>query len=187
MGRSRRKYQKSRAKVKVGLPKKHPHVFKPAFTLPPKLRSLIEQTHSEWDDQASVIHNYKHFGFVSNPNLLNVRSRNSKVVESVSLQLPCPDADVTDADLDPGSDLEEDDLKSALGKLRRDGQTAPLQPLTTIQRKHIARLIENYGDNYQAMFMDTKLNSMQHSVGTLEKLCTRYHMYKDKNPMLLPS
>jgi nucleolar protein 16 len=25
------------------------------------------------------------------------------------------------------------------------------------------------------MFMDTKLNAMQHPVGTLKKLCERYH------------
>lgn len=35
------------------------------------------------------------------------------------------------------------------------------------------------------MFMDIKLNKMQHSVATLEKLCKRYHMYKDKNPLLV--
>lgn len=37
----------------------------------------------------------------------------------------------------------------------------------------------------QRMFMDTKLNAMQHSVATLEKLCRRYHMYKDRNPLIL--
>ena len=37
----------------------------------------------------------------------------------------------------------------------------------------------------QRMFMDTKLNAMQHSVATLEKLCRRYHVYKDQNPLIL--
>ena len=106
------------------------------------------------------------------------------------------------------------DLKSALGKKRKDGKNAPLKPLTTIQRLHVFKLVEKYGDDYQVgceflfiseflnpldflalvshvhivlqhMFMDTKLNSMQHSVATLEKLCKRYHMYKDKNPLIL--
>ncbi|KAL3648024.1 hypothetical protein CASFOL_008992 [Castilleja foliolosa] len=76
-------------------------------------------------------------------------------------------------------------LKSALGKKRIDGKQAPLQPLTTIQRVHISRLVEKYGDDYKSMFMDIKLNKMQHSVATLEKLCKRYHMYKDKNPLLV--
>lgn len=105
------------------------------------------------------------------------------------------------------------DLKTALGKKRKDGKSAPLQPLTTIQRVHVGRLIEKYGDDYevsfsftyfwiwviafvffffsslkvvlQRMFMDTKLNSMQHSAATLEKLCKRYHSFLDKNPLIL--
>nr|GMD60938.1 nucleolar protein 16 [Ipomoea batatas]GMD66746.1 nucleolar protein 16 [Ipomoea batatas] len=181
MGRSRRKYKSSRAKVRVGLPKKNPHIFKPAFNVPPKLRSLLDP-HSQWDEKGSVIENYKSFGVVSNPNLLGVRSRTSHIVESDSLQVPPPaSADDADSDaefqpLDSGSDLEEDDLKSALGKKRRDGQTALPQPLTTMQRVYVRKLVEEYGDDYQRMFMDTKLNKMQHSVATLEKLCKRYHI-----------
>ncbi|KAE8009497.1 hypothetical protein FH972_005931 [Carpinus fangiana] len=195
MGRSRRKYKKSRTKVQVGLPKKNPHVFKPAFTLPPKLRALLDLDPPKWDDKASVIQNYKSFGVVSNPNLLGVRSRTSHIIESDSLQVPPPsrkkpeaEAEAESAELEPldsGSDLEEDDLKSALGKQRRDGKSAPPQPLTAIQRLHISRLIEKYGDDYKRMFMDTKLNAMQHSVATLEKLCKRYHMHKDKNPLIV--
>ncbi|KAF8015097.1 hypothetical protein BT93_H0788 [Corymbia citriodora subsp. variegata] len=197
MGRSRRKYKKSRPKVQVGLPKKNPRVVKAAFNLPPKLRSFIRDSVSggdiEWDDMGSVIRNYKSFGVVSNPNLLGVRSRNAHTVESGSLQVPPPPqpssdeaAEAADCDIiDSGSDLEEDDLKSALGKKRRDGKSAPPQPLTAMQRVHIGRLIEKYGDDYQAMFRDMKLNAMQHSVATLEKLCKRYHMHKDKNPLIL--
>lgn len=177
--------------MRVGLPKKNPNVFKPAFSLPPKLRSLVN---SHWDDKGSVIDNYKSFGVVSNPNLLGVRCRTSHMIEMDSLQVPPPqkpaptsddDADAFEDLDDSGSEVEEDDLKSALGKKRRDGKSAPLQPLTTIQRVYISRLVEEYGDDYQSMFMDTKLNKMQHSVATLEKLCKRYHMYKDKNPLLV--
>lgn len=179
--------------MRVGLPKKNPNVFKLAFSLPPKLRSLVN---SHWDDKGSVIDNYKSFGVVSNPNLLGVRCRTSHMIETDSLQVPPPkklpptsddddDADAFEDLDDSGSEVEEDDLKSALGKKRRDGKSAPLQPLTTIQRVYISRLVEEYGDDYQSMFMDTKLNKMQHSVATLEKLCKRYHMYKDKNPLLV--
>ncbi|KAI7984144.1 hypothetical protein LOK49_LG15G00225 [Camellia lanceoleosa] len=188
MGRSRRKYKNSRTKVRVGLPKKNPRMFKPSFSLPPKLRSMIDSSDPKWDDQGSVLDNYKSFGVVSNPNFLGVRFRTSHIIESESLQVPPPAADSTVSEFDPvdsGSDLEEDDLKSALGKKRRDGKSAPLQPLTTMQRTHIGRLVEKYGDDYQSMFMDTKLNRMQHSVGTLENLCKRYHMYKDKNPLIV--
>lgn len=44
------------------------------------------------------------------------------------------------------------DVKSALGKKRKDGKTASLQPLTTIQRVYIGRLVETYGDDYQVYF-----------------------------------
>ncbi|KAK9201844.1 hypothetical protein WN944_017052 [Citrus x changshan-huyou] len=178
MGRSRRKYKRSRTKVRVGLPKKNPHLFKPAFSLPPKLRSLVDEL-PQWDGKASVIQNYKSFGLVSNPNLLGVRSRTSHIVESESLQVTQP-SDVPANEFEPidsGSDLDEDDVKSALGKKRKDGKTASLQPLTTIQRVYIGRLVERYGDDYQAMFRDTKLNAMQHSVATLEKLCKRYDIF----------
>ncbi|XP_059294974.1 uncharacterized protein LOC132048039 [Lycium ferocissimum] len=195
MGGSRRKYKRSRTKVRVGLPKKNPNVFKPAFSLPPKLKSLVN---SHWDDKGSVIDNYKSFGVVSNPNLLGVRCRTSHMIETDSLQVPPPNKKQKPMDMDDdvdgfqdlddsASDVEEDDLKSALGKKRRDGKSAPLQPLTSIQRVYISRLVEEYGDDYQSMFMDTKLNKMQHSVATLEKLCKRYHMYKDKNPLLVGS
>lgn len=93
-------------------------------------------------------------------------------------------------------------MKSALGKKRRDGKAASLRPLTAMQRVHVGKLIEKYGDDYQvlftlmccqfsssisflvfaykvilqAMFMDTALNAMQHSVAALKKLCERYYV-----------
>ncbi|KAL6339668.1 hypothetical protein AAG906_034753 [Vitis piasezkii] len=195
MAGSRRKYKRSKSKVQVALPRKNPRIFKPAFSVPPKLRALIgDSSDPKWDDQGTVIRNYKSYGVVSNPNFLGVRSRTPQIIETDSLQVPQPPpppSDSTDAavsefePLDSGSDQEEDDLKSALGKKRRDGKNAALKPLTTIQRLHVLKLVEKYGDDYQSMFMDTKLNSMQHPVGTLEKLCKRYHLHKDKNPLIL--
>ncbi|KAJ7972957.1 nucleolar protein 16-like [Quillaja saponaria] len=184
MGGSRRKYKKSRSKVQVGLPKKNPRLFKPAFNHPPKLLHSLVEKGTKWDDKGSVIHNYKSFGVVSNPNLLSVRSRTSYIIESDSLQVPPPRSVPTDENI-ADLDLIDSDLKSALGKKRRDGKSAPPQPLTSMQRFHISRLVDKYGDDFQRMFMDTKLNSMQHSVATLEKLRERYHMYKDKNPLIL--
>ncbi|KAG5063221.1 hypothetical protein GLYMA_02G155400v4 [Glycine max] len=164
MGRSRRKYKQSRTKVRVGLPKKNPRLFKPSFSVPPKLlRTLAEEP--QWDDQGTVNSNYSSFGVLSDPN---------------SLTEPSPDPQTFDS----GSDLEEDDLKSALGKKRRDGRSAPPQPLTAMQRIHISRLVDKYGNDYQSMLMDIKLNPMQHSIATLQKLCMRYHIYQNKNPLL---
>ncbi|KAL5080999.1 hypothetical protein RYX36_009420, partial [Vicia faba] len=125
---SRRKYKIYRPKVRVGLPKKNPKVLKPAFTIPPKLlQSLVEDP--KWDEKGSVTQNYNSFGVVNDPNSL-----------TDSLRAP---PSVSDDPNDSGSDLEEDDLKSALGKRRRDGKSALPQPLTSIQRLYISRLVEN--------------------------------------------
>ncbi|XP_008801097.1 uncharacterized protein LOC120110228 [Phoenix dactylifera] len=179
MARSRRKYKKSRTKVRVGLPKKKPDVFKPAVNIPPALAAAAAAGgKGEWNNKGTVIRNYRSFGVVANPNLLGVRARTPHIVQSSSLQIPDREAPpVSEFDpIDSGSDLESDDLKSALRKKRRDGKTAPLQPLTRMQRVFIGRLIDKYGDDHQAMFLDTKLNSMQHSVATLQKLCQRYYV-----------
>ncbi|KAG9443783.1 hypothetical protein H6P81_015123 [Aristolochia fimbriata] len=182
MGGSRRKLKKSRSKVRIALPRKKPHVFKPAFTIPPKLRSLIAEEEAQWDESGSVLSNYRSFGIVSNPNLVGAMSRTSQKIESGALQVPPPPDSINLDDVDSGSDLEEDDLKSALGKKRRDGKAAPLQPLTAIQRVYIGRLIEKYGDDYEMMFRDMKLNSMQHSVAVLKNLCERFRIRS--NPVL---
>ncbi|KAL5078937.1 hypothetical protein RYX36_007358, partial [Vicia faba] len=120
--------------VRVGLPKKNPKVLKPAFTIPPKLlQSLVEDP--KWDEKGSVTQNYNSFGVVNDPNSL-----------IDSLRAP---PFVSDDPNDSGSDLEEDDLKSALGKRRRDGKSALPQPLTLIQRLYISRLVEKYGADFQ--------------------------------------
>ncbi|KAL5081505.1 hypothetical protein RYX36_009926 [Vicia faba] len=120
--------------VRVGLPKKNPKVLKPAFTIPPKLlQSLVEDP--KWDEKGSVKQNYNSFGVVNDPNSL-----------TDSLRAP---PSVSDDPNDSGSDLEEDDLKSALGKRRRDGKSALPQPLTSIQRLYISQLVEKYGADFQ--------------------------------------
>ncbi|CAM0955857.1 unnamed protein product [Alopecurus aequalis] len=184
MGGSRRKFKRTRTKVRVGLPRKKPREFKPAFDLPEALAAAASAEgggHAPcWDLEGSVVKNYAAFGVVSNPNLLGAHARGTpRLVESNELQDPDVETERRVEEFGPvdtGSDKECDDLKSVLGKKRRDGKSAPLEPLTKIQRICIGRLIEKYRDNYKAMFMDTKLNAMQHSVATLKKLCERYHV-----------
>ncbi|XP_074343323.1 uncharacterized protein LOC141682533 isoform X2 [Apium graveolens] len=128
MAGSRRKLKRSRAKVKVGLPKKNPNVFKPAFNMPPKLVKLLDLSDTQWNDQASVIENYKTFGVVSNPNLLGVRSRYEKIVESDSLQVPPPpkiDGPVSEFEtIDSGSDVEEDAHLRPLSSFQKDSSSS---------------------------------------------------------------
>ena len=61
------------------------------------------------------------------------------------------------------------DLKSALGKRRRDGKSAGPQPLTVLQRVHIGRLVEKYGDDYQVILAFSLSESTVNSLPRREK------------------
>lgn len=154
MGGSRRKYKRSRTKVRVGLPKKNPNVFKPAFSIPPKFRSIVDLSKTKWDDQGSVLENYKSFGVVSNPNLLGVRSRTSKIIESESLQLPPPKLDGPISEFEPmdsGSELEEDGQLLML--LRTHCILYVSYLLIDLARRDVYRM------KFDSFFVDIKLSS----------------------------
>ncbi|KAF8719982.1 hypothetical protein HU200_024752 [Digitaria exilis] len=110
MGGSRRKLKRSRAKVQVGLPRKKPREFKPAFELP---EALAAEGGACWDAEGSVVKNYAAFGVVANPNLLGAHARGTpRLVQSAPLQAPdiaAARAPVPEFEpIDPGSDLEND-------------------------------------------------------------------------------
>eukprot|EP00250_Pteridium_aquilinum_P014894 c22268_g1_i1 orf=69-614(+) len=174
MARSRRAYKKSKPTVRVGLPSKKPFKPKPATPLPAK--AVLNG--AKWDENASLLRNYKALGIVNNPNFLGARSSSKETVQSQSLQVPHGAQDMAG---DDGSDLESDDLKDALGKKRRDGEHAPLKRLTKMQRVYVSRLIMKHHDDYKAMSRDLKLNKMQHPPAALEKLCKRFLAY-EKSP-----
>ncbi|MCO5604357.1 hypothetical protein L7F22_058522 [Adiantum nelumboides] len=167
MARSKRSYKKSKPTVKVGLPSRKPFKPKPATPLPAK--AVLNS--AEWDESASLLRNYKALGIVNNPNFLGARSSSKDTVVSQSLQVPNNAGDMA---TDDGSDVESDDLKSALGKKRCDGEHAPLQRLTKMQRVYVSRLIMKHDTDYKAMSRDLKLNKMQHTPAALEKLCRRF-------------
>ncbi|XP_068646379.1 uncharacterized protein [Aristolochia californica] len=108
MGASRRKQKKSRSKVCIALSRKKLHVFKLAFTIPPKLRSLIAQEGAQWDESGSVLNNYRSFDVVSNSNSMGVLSRMSQKIESISLQVTPASDSINLDNVDSDSDLEED-------------------------------------------------------------------------------
>ena len=130
MGGSRRKFKRTRTKVRVGLPRKKPREFKPALDLPEALAAAAAAEgggHApSWDLEGSVVKNYAAFGVVSNPNLLGAHSRGTpRLVECKELQ----DLEVEDEDeeervpfdefgpVDTGSD-QECDGQSLLSSLR---------------------------------------------------------------------
>ena len=107
--------KRSRAKVSVGLPRKKPREFKPAFDLPEALAAAAAAEGGEprWDAEGSVVKNYSAFGVVANPNLLGAHSRATpRLVQSAALQAPDLDAARAPVDefepVDTGSDLESD-------------------------------------------------------------------------------
>ncbi|CAI8619022.1 unnamed protein product [Vicia faba] len=57
--------------------------------------------------------------------------------------------------------------------------------LTTLSGVLFRRLFNVLLLLWQRMMMDIKLNPMQHSVATLEKLCMSYYIYKNKNPLIV--
>ncbi len=129
MGGSRRKIKRSRAKVKVGLPRKKPREFKPAFDLPEALAAAAAAEgggHApSWDAEGSVVKNYAAFGVVANPNLLGAHARGTpRLVQSAPLQAPDIDAARAPVDefepVDSGSDLES------------DGQSSPGSPFHSL-------------------------------------------------------
>ncbi|KAG8067830.1 hypothetical protein GUJ93_ZPchr0005g15395 [Zizania palustris] len=82
MGGSRRKFKRSHAKVRVGMPRRKPREFKPAFDLPEALAAAAAAAEGgghvpSWDAEGSVVKNYAAFGVVANPNLLGAHARAS--------------------------------------------------------------------------------------------------------------
>ncbi|KAG6543605.1 hypothetical protein Mapa_014968 [Marchantia paleacea] len=151
MGRSMRSYKKGKPTVRVGLPSKK----RGAGSKP------------------SMLAQYAAHGFVANPNVLGARDRSVHSVQSMDLQTV-----KMDMDSKFNSDDEDDDVKSALNKLRKDGKKAPLKRLTKMQRVYFSRLIRKHGSDYQAMARDIKLNEMQHPEAALRKYCSQFHAYE---------
>jgi nucleolar protein 16 len=124
MGGSRRKFKRSRAKVRVGLPRKKPHEFKPAFDLPEALAAAAAAKHDGghvplWDAEGTVVKNYAAFGVVSNPNRLGAHTRGTpNLVQSGDLQAPKACSPLEEFEpLENGSDVENDG-QSPLSSLR---------------------------------------------------------------------
>ena len=62
--------------------------------LPPYHRPCFELLflcRLEWDEKATLLHNYKSLGILANPNVLGARSGTRNVVQLVSLQKPMSD------------------------------------------------------------------------------------------------
>ena len=72
------------------------------------------------------------------------------------------------------------DVRGALGKKKRHAPSVPLPRLTTMQRTYFGRLVAKYGDNFEAMARDTKLNRLQQPSGALKLLYRRFEAYKEK-------
>eukprot|EP00270_Netrium_digitus_P008904 TRINITY_DN2694_c0_g1_i1.p1 TRINITY_DN2694_c0_g1~~TRINITY_DN2694_c0_g1_i1.p1 ORF type:complete len:211 (+),score=27.34 TRINITY_DN2694_c0_g1_i1:102-734(+) len=206
MGGSRRRLKKGKPKVKVGLPKKRKELCQPdSVTLPAEAGSK----RLDWDGEKTLNANYIAMGLVSNPNFKGGRNTRTAKAAAVSGNLSSNEASGSsatdgnessgevpphlnglsgaallslDADDEDDFGLEPEGVKEALGKAPRKD---PLPRLTRMQRTYVGRLIQKYGDDYEAMFRDLKLNQMQHPVGALRSLCLRFHLH-ERAPKLTP-
>lgn len=83
------------------------------------------------------------------------------------------------AEIEGGAEADEsdDDLRQVEGKRRRDGRRAELSKPTTHQQQILERLIQEHGEDLEAMVKDRKLNSMLLPASKLRKLIEGYKHY----------
>lgn len=76
------------------------------------------------------------------------------------------------------SDVTDEDLLRALAMQQPSGPRAP-DPLTANQRRIVKTLLDEHGDNFEAMARDRKLNKMLLPVGKLKRMTASYSLYKE--------
>jgi hypothetical protein len=84
-----------------------------------------------------------------------------------------------DGDIDEEQEQALDvDLHLALGKQHPEG-TRPPAPLTAQQRRVMQALIEEHGEDVEAMAKDSKRNKMLHSAGRLKRMLQAFYLHKE--------
>jgi nucleolar protein 16 len=117
---------------------------------------------AEWNQDDKIEKNYESLGFVANVNRNYGRNARADTLEEKILA-------VQECDDDENGNINDEDLKAALGKIRSSGKAPPPRP-SPRQRDLIERLVSVHGNDIEAMVRDRKLNSMQQSAGQLKKL-----------------
>lgn len=74
------------------------------------LLGIVVVDRLEWDEKATLLHNYKSLGILANPNVLGARSGSRNVVQLVSLQKPLSDDSTEVFGSDDENDGKLDDL-----------------------------------------------------------------------------
>eukprot|EP01130_Rhizamoeba_saxonica_P012676 TRINITY_DN5377_c0_g1_i1.p1 TRINITY_DN5377_c0_g1~~TRINITY_DN5377_c0_g1_i1.p1 ORF type:complete len:179 (-),score=45.32 TRINITY_DN5377_c0_g1_i1:90-626(-) len=161
--RKRRKVKKQNGMFKVSRDKKR--------TIP-KLNMGTAKTKQIWKDGRSLKKNYQNLGISYNP---------SETVLSEQIKISYDQYEGNVEFDEDGLVIIHEDVqgKNDLKDLLEIPEPAPPQEkkLGTTQRFYWKRLYDKHGDNYQAMAMDIKLNTLQHA----KKACKKFiALYKEK-------
>lgn len=59
-----------------------------------------------------------------------------------------------------------------------------IMPLTEEEQKYIGACMKKHGDNYKKMFMDIKVNDLQHTETQLRKLSSRFFLLDEEQRLV---
>lgn len=174
MGKRARK--RHAPKVRVGRVTKQKLIRK----LPKKVQPRPDAEEMEWDRKASVVRNYAAMGCATDPNERGGRQRQASTqaeqdnvvsMEQVSMETleRIREGKVDETKVDP-------ELQVALGRPVPGRRSMP-KKLTKTQWHVVKGLVDEHGDDLEAMAKDRKKNPMLHTVATLRKMVESYQAY----------
>mmetsp|Transcript_6192 Transcript_6192/g.13484 ORF Transcript_6192/g.13484 Transcript_6192/m.13484 type:complete len:191 (-) Transcript_6192:1011-1583(-) len=182
MGGSRRRLKQGKPKAKVGMAiHKRKKIEKTIVPLEiaeqrPDIQKRLKQR-VDWEEERNLTDNYQRNGLVLDPNHGFGRNKSSVPLKSKEEREAQGEETFSD----------DDELRAGCNLERKSGKALPPR-LTSHQRQIIGKLIEEHGEDVEAMVFDTKHNKMQHSAGQLRKLITAYHYWRpeDKHDFRAP-
>merc|ERR1712071_425602 len=141
---------------------------------PPSIHDKIIK--AQWDVRKSVATNMANMGLQPTPNnTICSKSSVEQMISSITdgtgtfpdttTQITASKAASKAAEL---FDIPESDVIPKKTKALR------MLPVSISDQKYMCKLLEKYGNDYQQMSRDIKLNDMQHTEGQLKKLGSRF-------------
>lgn len=135
----------------------------------PQIRSKVEYVNSQFESKNSLRTGYNTVGISFDPNEtisnnIAALSEQGLIPSRKELLQREDDLDEIAIPADPTLDNWKEVME--IPELKPKGRNVFLAPM---ERKYWARLVKKYGDNYEAMARDIKLNNFQHTKKICEK------------------